>query len=209
MAATLISLVRHGEVHNPQRILYGRLPRFGLSATGIAQAKAAGQFLRQRPFAAVFSSPLLRARQTARLLLAGSAEQKLHISRYIHEVHNPNEGRLIAELIGRAWNRYDHLPPGYETPADVLRRMQKFLRRVRRRYPGQHVVAVTHGDPILLVVLWRLGLSFAPQCQEALRGLGMSAGYPAHASITTLIYPDTGQDLPDLSYVEPWSAAGT
>ena len=65
---TTVHLLRHGEVHNPDRVLYGRLPGFGLSELGIAQAGLAADFLAQRPIGHLVSSPLERAQQTARPL---------------------------------------------------------------------------------------------------------------------------------------------
>jgi len=58
-------LARHGEVHNPSRVLYGRLPRMQLSPEGRRQAQALADFLGPRPLAAIYSSPMLRARRTA------------------------------------------------------------------------------------------------------------------------------------------------
>ncbi|NYD67372.1 broad specificity phosphatase PhoE [Agromyces atrinae] len=62
-----LHLVRHGEVFNPQRVLYGRLPGFGLSDLGREMAAAAADDLvaRGRTVAALYSSPLERTRQSA------------------------------------------------------------------------------------------------------------------------------------------------
>src|SRR5579859_2630210 len=65
---TTVFLVRHAEVHNPQDILYGRLPRYRLSGRGIAQAVLSGRFLAGRSIEAIYTSPLLRARQTAKIV---------------------------------------------------------------------------------------------------------------------------------------------
>lgn len=67
MPAEQIHLVRHGEVFNPQGVLYGRLPGYGLSDLGRAMAQAAADDLaaRGRPVAALVSSPLQRAQQSA------------------------------------------------------------------------------------------------------------------------------------------------
>ena len=62
---TVVHLLRHGEVHNPSGILYGRLPGYHLSATGRLMAAAAADFFAERPVVAVFSSPLERAVETA------------------------------------------------------------------------------------------------------------------------------------------------
>jgi len=62
---TAISFVRHGEVYNPDNIFYGRLSGFRLSDNGNYQAVQAAETLNGSQLAAIFSSPLLRARQTA------------------------------------------------------------------------------------------------------------------------------------------------
>ena len=67
---TRITLVRHGEVHNPGGVYYGRLPRFGLSDYGRALAVAAGKHLRYTRPVALYTSPMLRARETAALITA-------------------------------------------------------------------------------------------------------------------------------------------
>ena len=67
---TTVWLARHGEVHNPARVLYGRLPRMQLSPEGRRQAGALADVLGPRPLAAIYSSPMLRARRTAAIVLA-------------------------------------------------------------------------------------------------------------------------------------------
>ncbi|QWT24338.1 histidine phosphatase family protein [Subtercola sp. PAMC28395] len=67
MVASQIHLVRHGEVFNPEHVLYGRLPGFGLSDLGrqIAQSAADELAQRSRPVSALFASPLQRAQESA------------------------------------------------------------------------------------------------------------------------------------------------
>ena len=65
MAATLIHLVRHGEVHNPDRVLYGRIPGFHLSALGHQLAAVATAHLAGHPVTALFASPLQRTQESA------------------------------------------------------------------------------------------------------------------------------------------------
>ena len=64
-ARTTVHLVRHGEVHNPTKVLYGRLPGFRLSDTGLEQAEVVARFLSDRDVVTIVSSPLERAQQTA------------------------------------------------------------------------------------------------------------------------------------------------
>jgi broad specificity phosphatase PhoE len=151
---TLISFVRHGLVHNPQQILYGRLHRFRLSAEGQRQAQAAADYLRAKPFAALFSSPMLRARQTAKIILTTGPELPLRISSYLNEVYVGYQGRLLAEMKAQNWDIYTGFAAPYEQPGDILSRVRRFIAKGRRQYPGQHIVAVTHGDPIVFLMLW-------------------------------------------------------
>lgn len=65
MTTTTVHLVRHGEVHNPERILYGRLPGYRLSDRGQQMASLVGEHLAESDIALVRSSPMLRAQQTA------------------------------------------------------------------------------------------------------------------------------------------------
>jgi broad specificity phosphatase PhoE len=67
VAANQIHLVRHGEVFNPDRVLYGRIPGYGLSERGHDMAKLAADDLvaRQRKVARLIASPLQRAQESA------------------------------------------------------------------------------------------------------------------------------------------------
>jgi broad specificity phosphatase PhoE len=67
VVADQIHLVRHGEVHNPSRVLYGRLPAFRLSELGERMARAAADDLvgRDRPIGALYASPLQRTQESA------------------------------------------------------------------------------------------------------------------------------------------------
>jgi broad specificity phosphatase PhoE len=62
---TVVHLLRHGEVDNPEGILYGRLPGYHLSEDGVLMAKAAAKWLAGRDVTALFCSPMERARETA------------------------------------------------------------------------------------------------------------------------------------------------
>ncbi len=92
---TTVWLVRHGYVHNPNKIIYGRLPRFRLSERGVEEARAAGRMMSEMTLHAAYSSPLLRARQTAREILAFHPQLRLRQSaafkRGVHGVRGQTE----------------------------------------------------------------------------------------------------------------------
>jgi len=62
---TTVHVMRHGEVHNPEKVLYGRLPDFHLSERGRRQAQSAADWLARNDVVYVVSSPLERAGETA------------------------------------------------------------------------------------------------------------------------------------------------
>ena len=137
---TRITFVRHGQVHNPEQVIYGRLPGFRLSALGERQAEAAAVALRDEPLAVVFSSPLLRAQQTAKILLAERPDVPLLTSELINEVSFLFEGQPMASMASRNWDLYTGVGPEYDQPLDVVARVRTIpgsgstrLRRAARR----------------------------------------------------------------------------
>ena len=199
-----IQLIRHGEVHNPQGVLYGRLPGFALSPKGAQQARAAGRFLQDQPIAALFASPLLRARQTAAHIVQHLNGLKIQTSSLLNEVRTPFEGMPAGQVDARKGDLYTGSGPPYEQPLDVLHRLQAFLWRQRRRYPDQVIAAVTHGDVITFTVLWALGWTPTARNKTRLQQAGLPEAYPAHASITALIFKtDRKEEIPRISYWRP------
>ncbi|MGA1328845.1 MAG: histidine phosphatase family protein, partial [Candidatus Nanopelagicales bacterium] len=92
---TLVHLVRHGEVFNPQKILYGRLPGYHLSDRGVAMADLVAEFFRNADVTQLISSPMERAIQTAEPIgriknLAITQDQNLL------EATNVFEGKRVA-----------------------------------------------------------------------------------------------------------------
>ena len=198
---TLVSFVRHGEVHNPQEVYYGRLPGFHLSEKGVRQATTVSRLLRRKKLGAVFSSPLLRARQTASAILTAHPELALQQSKLLLEVHSPYDGCPLSELIERNWDLYSIAPRGYEQPSDILKRATKFLSLARRRYAGQHVVAVTHGDVIAFLILWARQVPVNAKNKEDLQVWGLQDKYPAPGSLLTVAFKTAAPDeIPDLNY---------
>lgn len=201
---TTIVLVRHGHVHNPQKILYGRLPRFRLSARGLEEARAAGRAFNGTGLAALYCSPLLRTRQTAREIQSFHSGLPLRQSWYLVEIHSAYEGRPGAEVDALHGDVYAQAGPTYEQPADVVKRVWVFFNRVRRRHAGSRVAAVTHGDVIVFAMLWAAGLAPTPRHKADLRALGFTGGYPATGSLTEFLFrTDSASELPEIHYMKP------
>jgi broad specificity phosphatase PhoE len=205
---TTILFIRHGEVANPRGVIYGRLPRFGLSALGRRQAAAAAEALAKstrsitshRPMAldtprTIFSSPMLRARQTAQIIANQFPELNTQISRRLNEVSSPYEGGPVAMIERSHWDIYEGIPANYERPGDVLTRMLKFTAAVRRNFPGECVLAVSHGDLIYFLTLWAMGQTLTSKKEQTF--------YPAHASLSSFIFEGDESGKPEYSYFRP------
>ena len=88
-------VLRHGEVYNPDKILYGRLPGFHLSELGVQMAKAAAESLAERDITHVVASPLERAQQTAEPI-AAQFELPIGIDDRLIESANFFEGKQVV-----------------------------------------------------------------------------------------------------------------
>lgn len=176
---TQILVVRHAEVHNPGNILYGRLPRFGLSEKGYRQAEEAGRFTSARSVTAIYSSPLLRARQTAAVISRYHPRTPVRFSRKLLEVRTSYQGKPNT-ILKPGFSFYHPVnDPADETMDDIFGRIISFLRLIIRRHPGETVVAVSHADPI---VIMRMGLQALPFTNEELH----RQVYPDRASVNQL-----------------------
>ncbi len=203
---TTISLVRHGLVENPRRVYYGRLPGFALAAEGREQAAAAGLYLAGEDVAAIYHSPMERATETAAIVGAGLARPApLAECPLLNEIHSADDGRPVDEMKELDWNFYRAVSPPYETPADVLARVVRFFDFARQNHPGQHIVGVSHADPIAFAVMWGCGLPPSADERKRLEGCGIPEGYPAPASVSTFTFDAAGGNLIGFHYICPYT----
>jgi len=203
-AGTHISLIRHAHVYNPSNIFYGRMPGFPISKRGRREATGTARVLKDLNIEELFSSPLLRCRQTANEILQYHPRLKLKQSRLITEVSTPFQGQPSEVIHSRGEDVYTGNDPEYEQPEDIVKRAQKFLTRTRRRSPGRHIVAVTHGDVILFMLLWASNFPLTPYYKERFTTLGIMQEYPATSSITTFCYStDLTDERPSIYYLNP------
>jgi len=165
VADTTVWLARHGEVHNPKNLLYGRLPRVDLTSEGRRQAQALADCLRGRPLAAIYSSPMLRARRTADAIRSAHPEiGPVHIDSDLLEVRTAWQGEPLEALERIKWDFYTNpRHPDDESLRAIHDRMLRWLGRMLRRHAGSEVVGVSHGDPILILVGTLSGLALDPR----------------------------------------------
>jgi probable phosphoglycerate mutase len=158
---TTLHLVRHGQSEwNRTGRLQGQadLP---LTPLGVEQAGVAARTLAGRRIAAVHSSDLLRARQTAEPI-ATALGLSVHLDPGLREQsYGDLEGRLSADVLAEA--AYDFADPDAHAPSgeslrDVHDRVGRSLASCLRRYAGRECVLVSHGDAIRAALAWLDGL---------------------------------------------------
>ncbi len=149
---TTIYLVRHGEVYNPDGIIYGRLPNFGLSDKGKLELEKTAEFLKNRHISQIYASPLLRAQQSAEIIKNIFEIPAIHTSEEIIEVKTSYEGGRFSNLDALQSEVYlKPLSPTDETIVQIAARMQRFVTQLTAKHPHQHIVAISHGDPIMIL----------------------------------------------------------
>ncbi len=154
MALTRVHVMRHGEVHNPEGILYGRLPGYRLSERGLAQAQAVADTLARNDIIAVIASPLQRAQETATPIAAahglvlGTDEDLIESSNYFQGKRmSPGDGVWRNPQVW--WQVRNPFTPSWGEPyRQIAARMTAAVHRARDLAEGHEVVCVSHQLPV-------------------------------------------------------------
>ena len=157
---TVVHLVRHGEVHNPGKILYGRLPDFHLSARGRSMAARTATSFTGRDMTYLAASPLERVQETAApiaevtgldirtdpdLIEAGNIFEGLRTKGFPSQLMNPIRWRHMTNPLQPSWG---------ELYTEILERMQRAIATARTEARGHEAVLVSHQLPIVMVQRW-------------------------------------------------------
>ncbi|OBA69775.1 hypothetical protein A5633_24655 [Mycolicibacterium elephantis] len=195
---TTVHVMRHGEVYNPDGILYGRLDGYHLSERGHAQAEKVAEYLADRDIVLVVASPLQRAQETAtpiakRLDLPIETDEDLIESLNIFEGQrvSPGDGALRDP---RNWRHlWNPLRPSWGEPyREIAARMRRAINRAREGARGHEAVVVSHQLPVEILRRSLTGKRFAHDPRKRQCGL---------ASLNSFVYD--GETLVDWYYREP------
>lgn len=195
---TVVHLLRHGEVFNPDGILYGRLPGFRLSENGARQAKIVAADLADADLAVVLASPLQRAQETAEPIAAAHG-LPIVTEDLLIEADNRFEGERVSVGDGalrspRFWPLLtDPFTPSWGEPyLKIAHRMFGAVHRARELAAGRAAVCVSHQLPIWTLRRFVTGkrLWHDPRSRQC-----------ALASLTSLVFTDA--ELTGLHYREP------
>jgi broad specificity phosphatase PhoE len=155
--AQLIHFIRHGEVHNPEKILYGLQPGWHLSERGIQMAQVVADWSKNLDLGAIHSSPLQRAQETVAPIVEVH-KLKLTTDKNLIEASNVFEGKKFELGSGvlkhpKSW-RYLYNPwrPSWGEPYDqIINRMLKALFAARDAAAGKDAICVSHQLPIWIL----------------------------------------------------------
>ncbi|WP_020579511.1 histidine phosphatase family protein [Actinopolymorpha alba] len=195
---TLVHLLRHGEVDNPRKVLYGRLPGYHLSELGQAMARRVAETVKDRDIVHLGSSPLERARETAEPF---AVEFELTVTKdeRLIEAANVFEGMTFGVGDGslRRPSSWRHLrnpfrPSWGEPYRQIVVRMLGAIADARRAAEGHEALLVSHQLPIWTVRSYVEGrrLWHDPRKRQC-----------TLASLTTFTYD--GDQLVSVDYSEP------
>jgi broad specificity phosphatase PhoE len=191
-------MLRHGEVHNPTKVLYGRLPGFRLSELGVQMAKAAADSLAGHDVTYLVASPLERAQQTAEPF-AAAFKLPIAVDDQLIESANVFEGKRVSVGDGALrdprnwWALRDPFLPSWGEPYQLLaERMRAALYAARDAAAGHEAVCVSHQLPIwtLRLAVERRRLWHDPRRRQC-----------ALASVTSFHFDD--DRLAGIRYTEP------
>ncbi len=157
MPASLIHLVRHGEVENPGGIIYGRIPGYHLSTLGHRMAAAAADRLSEHPIVKLYASPLQRTQESARPWVDAFGLQ-VHTDDRLIEPYNKFEGtrfefgpHLIVRPGTWGWVVNPFRPSWGEPYREIADRMFAAMEDAYQSVDGGEVVMVSHQLPIVTV----------------------------------------------------------
>ena len=202
MPADRIHLIRHGEVHNPGGVLYGRLPHFRLSDLGHEMAKSAATTVAEKvagqgtSVVKLLASPLLRTQESA-APIADEFGLEVHTDQRLIEPYNIFEGRkLTASHILVRPHLYYHLrnpqKPSWGEPYEAIAaRMMEAIEEAWNSVDSGEVVIVSHQLPIVMVQLTVAGKPLAHNPKQRRCSL---------SSITTL--ERRGDKFVEVGYVD-------
>jgi broad specificity phosphatase PhoE len=153
---TRLYLIRHADVENPHKLLYGHLDGFQLSSLGRVQSAAVGDRLRDEDIRRIVHSPLARAVETAQLInarLAGPAMLESDLDLREAEFSRYLQGLAYWQipLLRPLWFVHKAkrgLVPGDESIENLGGRVLAVARRMARERPGETQAIVSHADPL-------------------------------------------------------------
>jgi broad specificity phosphatase PhoE len=194
-----VHVIRHGEVENPEKILYGRQPGWRLSARGQEMAQVIGDWSKSLDLGALHVSPLQRAQETAAPIARAHAID-IHTDDRLIEAGNIFEGKKFELGSGvlrhpASWKHlYNPWKPSWGEPyEEQISRMLAAVFEANKAAKGKDAIVVSHQLPIWILrsAIEGRRLLHDPRKREC-----------TLASVTSIHFDDQGM-ISGTSYLEP------
>jgi broad specificity phosphatase PhoE len=196
---TTVHVARHGEVENPEKILYGRQPGWKLSTRGQQMAQTLGEWSKSVDLGALHVSPLQRAQETA-APIARAHNIEITTDERLIEAANVFEGKSFELGSGvlkhpSSWRHlYNPWKPSWGEPyEEQINRMLAAIFAARKAANGKDAIVVSHQLPIWILRSAIEGRSLLHDPRKRICSL---------ASVTSIHFDDEGV-ISGLSYSEP------
>jgi probable phosphomutase (TIGR03848 family) len=202
---TLVLLVRHGTTPTTGKILPGRARGLHLAESGKEQARRVAERVAELgTIAAIYSSPLERARETASPI-ARALGKPVRIERGLLECDFGDwTGQSLRRLMKKPeWATVQRAPSMFRFPhgesfVEMQTRMVDAVDRIRRRHTGKTVVCVSHADPIKALVAHATGTPLDLFQRLVISTCSVTAILYTDSSPIVLTVNSTGASLRDL-----------
>ena len=213
---TVVHLLRHGEVHNPTGVLYGRRPGYHLSDLGRQMAQRVADTIGDRDIVHLVSSPLERAQETAAPLAEATALE-VRVDPRVIESTNVFEGKTfgVGDGVLKKPSSWRHLwnpfrPSWGEPYKQLVARMMAAVHDARDAAQGHEAVVVSHQLPIWITRLHVEDRSFLHDPRRRQCTLASLTSFTFHGeTLTTVSYSEPAADLiPVKDRRAPFSAGG-
>lgn len=163
MVHTTIYLIRHGEIENPNRLVfYGSSVDLPLSRAGIHQMKSLGESLKEKGIVpdVIITSSLLRARESAGEILKAFGAAPIVVEDKLKDTFSPGLEKLAPQKQATIENIYTYNGPEIqgieiESPHKQAERILQIVSEACLKYPEKTIFIVSHGDPTTFAI-WRL-----------------------------------------------------
>jgi broad specificity phosphatase PhoE len=214
---TIVHLLRHGEVHNPEGVLYGRRDGFHLSELGRQMAERVADSIQDRDIVHLRSSPLERAQETAAPLalargLEVTLDERVLESTNVFEGVPFGGGAKTLLRTPRLWRHlWNPLKPSWGEPyKDIVGRMMAAVHDARVAAAGHEAVIVSHQLPIWTTRLHAEKRSFLHDPRKRQCTLcSLTSFHFVGDRLTQVSYSEPAGDLiPTKDKSAPFSAGG-
>lgn len=194
---TTVFLIRHGEIDNPKKILYGSNFNLKINDIGRKQIQEVAERIKRLGFkiGKIYSSPLSRAQESAKIIAKEFRIEKIITKQGLTDTDIPALAdkplAIRSEIFKTGTDAYDekYVKMGNESRDQIVKRMKDTFNSIVKENKGKTAIIVSHGDPLqfLLYVLTN------PDKKVPSMNILAGESYPTKGSATKLVLDENAK----------------